>query len=277
MSLQLIRSLIVRFGSVQSLAAKIAGGCLLSIACFALATPAEGATLVADWNFSPANRAADASGNGNNLTTLTGVTYSAGPKAAYPAANFNGNSSTANDTSGLNNFTGLGAVTYSAWVDVTNPNSGSYQGIISQDTGSCCNERLLVNPSGNLFFNSGAHDDETSGASLSTGWHLVTMTVADSGSSRNAIIYVDGVAQPAISNTGNLPNASAFSTWLAQGEGGNGSYPLFGALADVRVYQGALTPDQVTALFNAPEPSSVVLCGIGVIGLFVAARRRRSA
>ncbi len=241
-----------------------------------------GATLVAQWDFFPANRAADNSGNNNNLTNLAGVTsYSAGPNG-YVAANISNSSTISVDRAlGLNNFTGLGGVSYSAWFNLTNPANGQYQGIISQDTSSVpVGDRILVNPSGNLYIDTGNdHSDQGTSIAVGTGWHQVVMTVADSGTSRDTLLYLDGTLRDTIVQTGNLPNASTWTTWLGAGEQGT-QWPLTsGALADVRVYQGALTGDQVATLFATvvPEPSTFVLGGFGVIGLLVAARRRRKA
>lgn len=250
----------------------------------AWATP----VLVAEYAFANAgNLGLDSSGHGNNATQVSGVSQGTGPFAGYNAASFQGSGSAFQIDGGLNGYTALPGFTYSAWVYVTGT---SYEGIVSQDFGSCCTNRLLLQSGQTPFINVGRHQDTTvDGTTLPLGsWTLLTLTgetgTPGTGQSE-ARIYVNGVevsSGPVVFNY-TLPNLAGVNTYLGAGESDT-QWLLTGALADVRIYQGALAPSQVQALYagyqvttsNAvpvPEPASLPLLAAATAVLGLTCRR----
>jgi hypothetical protein len=105
-------------------------------------------------------------------------------------------------------------------------------------------------------------------------WNEYTYTLDSSG---NKAIYINGTLIS--SSTGNLSVGSI--TDFTIGNVDTGGLGYHGQLADFIVFNNALTQTQVTQLFTVgpgafvPEPSSMILCGLGAVGLLVAVRRRR--
>lgn len=262
-----------RLSVVWMAAAAPVAGLLMS------ASSASAAQLVARYEFEdPSNLGLDLAGGDDNATNIGGVTQTTG-RPGVPgsfAAAFDGSDDVLRRDGGLVGYDGLPGVTYTAWVN--NITDGGYNGIISQDAGGCCTYRVLLDPSSNLYVNTGAHQDVGNAGNVPPGqWHHVAMTVQDNGDgSRTAFTYVDGVQIGGpFTQTPGLPDASLFNTYLGAGEGGT-AHLFQGALDDVRVYDGALSSSEVLAVFQdntVPEPTAVVL-GLASFGLLGLRRRR---
>jgi hypothetical protein len=110
----------------------------------------------------------------------------------------------------------------------------------------------------------------TSSAAVGNGvWHNIAVTFA----SGTQTLYVDGQVAGTSSAVGtissNAGTALALGAWTGDGNGYSNS-----SMTDFRVYNTVLTQAQIQAI---PEPSSMVLCGLGAVGLLLAARRRRKS
>jgi hypothetical protein len=75
-------------------------------------------------------------------------------------------------------------------------------------------------------------------------------------------IYIDAVEENTVAKTGNV-RTGAVDIWLGDQPGDPGSRPTDGCLADVRVYDRVLSPEEIQAIFHARGIDGIVL---GILG-----------
>ena len=247
------------------------------VSAAALVQNSQAATLVAHYTFDdPSNLGLDSSGMGNdavvsNVNAVAGVSGGGGFFDEGAGSSFV-------QSGGLTGYTSKPGYSLSAWVNLDAATAG-FDGIVSQDGGSCCQHRILIHSDNNLYINSSEHSDRhlSGGPALVLGeWTHVAMTGMDiSDTESETRIYIDGVEvgdSPQIFPA--LDDGSTWNTYLGAGEAGT-AHLLTGALDDVRVYEGALTASEVRTLANIPEPSVVGLCFIGLASLVLSRSRQR--
>lgn len=221
------------------------------------ASAASGAELVAHYTFDdPDDLGHDSSGQENHADTVTNVDAVEGWFGG--GAFFDqGRRSAFVKNGGLTGFTGKPGQTFAAWVKL-DPGSTGYDGIISLDSGSCCETRILISPSHNAFINLSQHDDRhfTNGPPFEFDeWTHIVMTGEDQGANSEARVYINGVELAQSPQMFPLTeSAESWNTYLGAGEGG-GTHFLTGTLDEVRVYQGLLTEEEIQALLSPTPPS----------------------
>lgn len=155
---------------------------------------------------------------------------------------------------GLEGFTGKPGVTLAAWVNLDEATTG-FDGIISQDAGSCCDNRILLHPNQQPFINLSEHSDRhlTTAPFFEFGeWMHIAMTGldADEGGFAEARVYVNGEeVDDSPQDFPEMDDGSDWNLYLGAGEAGN-VHLLTGALDDVRIYEGALSEDEILQLLD---------------------------
>lgn len=216
--------------------------------------------LIGWWKFdeTSGNTAVDSSGSGN-----TGITQN-----MNDADWVNGKIGNALDLDGSNDYIDVGtgdayagpdmtAITISVWInipaDVTSDamifdkfwdgSDESYTLYIQNNTPDRLIWRLRTNVpnTANAF--------GTSTISTNTWHHVVGTWDSQSGS---LILYLNGSVEGTSSLSGSYVNENTSSVWIGSAQyGGSGNRRFPGMIDDVRIYNRALTPDEINALYSA--------------------------
>jgi PKD repeat protein len=209
--------------------------------------------------------ATDQSGNGNH-GTVYGATVVGGKSGN--AFSFDGDDDYI-DIGDRSNFDITGDITISVWFKTSTSQMGCIVGKLDQvnpDNGYdlAMRDSFSTNPSGKILFrvasNSNGPSEYDAVQTVSTFtdnvWHLLTAIYTPDGVSRPKI-YIDAVEQ-SVSNSG-IPLSSigaspGYPLKLAEYSPGSGVFNFNGALDDVRIYNRALTENEIQELFT---PSKV--------------------
>ena len=158
---------------------------------------------------------------------------------------------------GLDGFTSKPGVTLAAWVNLDEASTG-FDGIISQDGGGCCEHRILLHPQNQPFINLSEHDDRHFNFADPfefDEWTHIAMTGLDDedGGFAEARVYVNGFEiDDSPQEFPEMDDGSTWNTYLGAGENGN-VHLLTGALDDVRIYEGALTAEEILMLVEGGD------------------------
>jgi len=230
-------------------------------ACFA-----QPSSLVSLWPGN--NNTTDYGPNGDTGTLENGVTYALGETG--DAFSLSGSDQYVLIGAPVpTNLQLQGAISMSAWVYLPAlPSSGSYATVMGSEYGSNnggigvyidnANNRTDVPPGAidfDIGLGSGYYSVFTTTQVPLNQWTLVTVTASANNPS---LVYFNGVAQPTVTPSGETPwttsttvpyTASVQEFAIGQTEGGYWQFD--GLLNDVAVFNAALTPAQVTAIYNA--------------------------
>ncbi|MYC43415.1 MAG: hypothetical protein F4X52_12855, partial [Acidimicrobiaceae bacterium] len=152
-------------------------------------------------------------------------------------------------TSHVSNLpTGKAARTVTGWF---NPANASSQGDTFFDYGSGeLGSRITIQAdrtAAAIGFN--GHFWGLQNLNLAAGWHHIAVTLPENGMSNEARIYVDGIQLKAATIGGAVVTVNTGTSYALIGRRNGGGY-YRGSVDDVRVYDQALTAEQIEAIFN---------------------------
>jgi fibronectin type 3 domain-containing protein len=129
---------------------------------------------------------------------------------------------------------------------------------------------IVASVEGRIKFTTWAVQDYiSSGTAVSNGaWTHIAVTMNENN---NVQFYVDGEPFESLKIGPAPANYGLIETYLATD--GNDSYPYFGVLDEVRVYQGLLSPDEIRDLAYIPEPGILGMVILAALGAFVVRRK----
>lgn len=255
--------------------------------CLGVATAQ--ADLVSLYTFD--NTAANSVSGAPDGTVNGGAAYVAG-KVGTGALSFSSGQYVDATTNGLpNTNAGLWTGTVAFWMKTTNTTSKQCIIGAANNWGNGTSIDIDTNPGGGLELYLRASSDATLGGYTTSaatafdgGWHHVAVAWnATTGSAGTGTVsmYLDGVALDTTLTANGITSGDSFGTWdnpvriAANGRTNPNWDPLTGSLDDVRVYNTALGGSEIAGLAGVPEPSTMVLAGIGLFGMLAYAWRKR--
>ncbi len=215
--------------------------------------------LVGYWSFNNGN-ANDESGNGHD-GTLYGATSVVGKFGN--GFSFDGNDDYI-DLGDDPDFDITGSITIALWFKTSTSQMGCIVSKLDQvnpDNGYdlAMGDSFSTNPSGKITFRVASESNgpseydaaQTTNTYTDNTWHLLTVIYTPNGVSRPKI-YIDAVEQ-SVSNSG-IPLSSigaspGFNLKLAEYSAGSGVFNFNGVLDEVRLYNRALTADEIHELY----------------------------
>jgi hypothetical protein len=149
---------------------------------------------------------------------------------------------------------GTDAISIFAWVKISPSDTSGWQRIVSFGTESCNGQNVALEINGAGVIGSVAYDSEcgpsawTADLNVNDGnWHFIGFTLPQGAGSSNAVLYFDG--QPYPHSGTNTGTASITPQYIILG-GGPGSAAVLGDLADVQIYNTALSANDIQALYQ---------------------------
>ncbi len=277
---------IVRFADTRRFTVRQITNVALTVAIMAFAVSTVRADLIGHWTFDEASSgtgtgtALDSSGNSYNGTISGAAVYTTG-RIGFGALTFDGS----NDYVDVGYHAALALAgsnyTLSWWMNWGGNTGVATQRIINFDNGADLKggyAALYSSQNGGFAFSQSDGSDRnwwTNIMPTQDGWH--NMTITFDGINRN--FYVGGDLKGTLATT-----TSVIDRMYANPSNPDdlrfGSIPVYGqyykgSLDDIRIYNNALSAAEVKSLAGIPEPSCLILLGIGLVSLLAYTWRKQ--
>jgi len=157
-------------------------------------------------------------------------------------------------------FSANNSMTIELWFELNVDTT--YNGLVSAPY--CCSYRLMVEGGHRLFYNPGTHTDIVVGPALNLGqWYHAAMVIVGGGP---ALIYLDG--QLIFSSGAGVPSVlPSVSTFLLGAGEGLGTYTMQdGVIDEASIYNRALSPDEIAAIYAAGSAGKCLTAGPAITG-----------
>lgn len=237
---------------------------------------------VAYWQFEEASTSLPAANSGTGGTANNGaysnVTLVAGPSLpglSGQAASFSGSSTSHVTASDVGFPSGSASRTMIAWIRTTDARETWADAFCYGTATPGLWADIFANPVGmgrQIGAGGGVGAIYDTAAINDGNWHFVAATVGDGGPNLWSL-YVDGSlkAASALATPNTVLNQAVIGDWVGMQSN------WLGAVDEVAVFGSALNGTQISALYTAatvPEPSSVAMFTVGLIGLLAYAWRK---
>ena len=197
----------------------------------------------------------DASEIYNSTSTEWSVDNNQNPSAYPSSLNFDAASSDYIDCGNDSSLQITGNLSISAWINVES-GSGNYAGIVSKYKSNLGFELQLNGNTNSLrYYDPTGSNNPSASNVLTVGtWHHVVVSV--NNSTGNIIIYVDNIS--VATGTANASRTdSGYALQIGRDEDKASPYYFDGKISNASVWNAALTPAQVTELYNEGVPSNL--------------------
>jgi hypothetical protein len=213
----------------------------------------QDSSLVGWWPLTAANgsTARDMSGNGNDGTwsgTKAGTNgyWSAGKTGAW-SGYFNSTNNLINVTNKTLNITG--PITMMAWVNTTM--TSGYSAVVSKGGGSFRDYYFALRANNTLSIYIGGASGYGGQPVISPTWSTTNWThVAVTANGANIVAYINGQQAASVASTAVATNSSGSNFYIGN-DVSIGTYWAKGNMADVRIYNRALSQAEIQAIYNA--------------------------
>lgn len=156
----------------------------------------------------------------------------------------------------------LSAASWTAWFNVDAIGAGDEQHIMAKADGTGAGSRdwsMQIEETPDILrgvLDTGAGGDNVNGVTLITPvvWHFAAMTY----DGINTRIYLDGIQDGINAQTGNIVSGTGKPALLAALDDGSIKRQLDGLLDDTRIYNRALTPNEILTMFTLRGKDNII-------------------
>ena len=149
---------------------------------------------------------------------------------------------------------GTNAISIFAWVKIQSSDTAPWQRIVSFGTESCNGENAALEINGAGVIGSVTYDSECGPSAWTTDlnvnnnvWNFIGFVLPNGAESANVLLYFDGTLE---SHAGTNTGAASISPDYIIVGGGPGTAAMIGGIANVQIYNTALSANDVKALYQ---------------------------